>query len=88
MYTHVCETSDFLSVLIHVCFNYVISLTNRLCYNYIFCSTFGLAKLSPNEVQRMYADAKMLEEEHSHEFTGKESKQLFKKRNNTIVMYI
>ena len=36
----------------------------------------------------MYADAKMLEEEHSHEFTGKESKQLFKKRNNTIVMYI
>ena len=52
-----------------------------------FCSTFGLAKLSTNEVQRMYADAKMLEEEHSHEFTGKESKRMFKERTVTQLLY-
>ena len=48
----------------------VISYCAFVDTKFLFSSTFGPDKLSPMEVQRMYAEARMLEEEHSHEFTG------------------
>lgn len=38
---------------------------------YIFCRAFGYDHLRPDEVQQMYGEARMMDEQHGHEFTGK-----------------
>ena len=46
---------------------------------------FGYDYLSPEEIQQMYSEARMMDEQHGHEFTGNVSSNVL---YNTVTLLI